>query len=118
MAYFWATHTGAELDLLLFVRGRRYGVEVKFQDTPRLTASMRHALDDLRLDRLTVLYPGDRGYDLERQVGVMPLSELATAEASAEITSQRSRRRRSYTVDQAPRPRLGLRRSVKLRTGP
>ena len=41
-AYFWATYTGAELDLLLFVRGRRCGVEVKIQDAPRLTPSMRH----------------------------------------------------------------------------
>ncbi|OGK76023.1 MAG: hypothetical protein A2X53_10845, partial [Candidatus Rokubacteria bacterium GWA2_70_23] len=59
-AYFWATHTGAELDLLLFVGGRRYGVEVKFQDAPRLTPSMRIALEDLGLRRLSVLYPGDR----------------------------------------------------------
>ena len=57
-AYFWATHTGAELDLLLFKGGRRYGVEVKRQDAPRLTPSMRVALEDLGLTRLTVLYPG------------------------------------------------------------
>ena len=81
----WATHTGAELDLLLFVRGRRYGVEVKFQDAPRLTPSMRHALNDLRLEHLAVLYPGDRRYSLERRVTVVPLSELATAGAAAVI---------------------------------
>ena len=63
-AYFWATHTGAELDLLLQVGPRRYGVEMKFQDAPRLTLSMRISLDDLRLDSLTVLYPGDRRYEL------------------------------------------------------
>jgi predicted AAA+ superfamily ATPase len=85
-AYFWATHTGAELDLLLFVRGRRYGVEVKFQDAPRLTPSMRIALSDLRLTHLTVLYPGERRYGLERDVSVVPLAELATAGAAA-ITS-------------------------------
>lgn len=84
-AHFWATHTGAELDLLLFVRGRRYGVEVKFQDAPRLTPSMRHALNDLRLEHLAVLYPGDRRYSLERRVTVVPLSELATAGAAAVI---------------------------------
>jgi predicted AAA+ superfamily ATPase len=82
-AYFWATHTGAELDLLLFIRGRRYGVEVKFQDAPRLTPSMRIALDDLRLRRLTVFYPGDRRYDLDRRVAVLPLAELATRGAEA-----------------------------------
>jgi predicted AAA+ superfamily ATPase len=77
-AYFWATHTGAELDLLLVKRGRRYGVEVKFQDAPRLTPSMRIALSDLRLERLTVLYPGDLGYTLDPRVAVVPLAELAT----------------------------------------
>jgi hypothetical protein len=76
-AYFWATHTGAELDLLLMKRGRRYGVEVKFQDAPRLTPSMRIALSDLRLQRLTVLYPGDLRYELDRRVTVEPLAELA-----------------------------------------
>lgn len=93
-AYFWATYTGAELDLLLFIRGRRYGVEVKFQDAPRLTPSMRYALHDLRLEHLAVLYPGDRPYDLERRVSVVPLSELATAGAAPLIASPGWRRRR------------------------
>jgi predicted AAA+ superfamily ATPase len=77
-AYFWATHTGAELDLLLVKRGHRYGVEVKFQDAPRLTPSMRIALSDLRLERLTVLYPGDLRDALGPRVVVVPLAELAT----------------------------------------
>ena len=72
-----ATHTGAELDLLLLKGGRRYGVEVKFQDAPRLTPSMRIALSDLRLERLTVLYPGEARYLLERRVEVVPLAQLA-----------------------------------------
>ena len=91
-AYFWATHTGAELDLLLFVRGRRYGVEVKFQDAPRLTPSMRIALEDLGLRRLSVLYPGDRRYPLDRRVDVVPLAELATRGADALIAGSRPRR--------------------------
>lgn len=76
---------GDALDLLLFVRGRRYGVEVKFQDAPRLTPSMRIALEDLGLRRLTVLYPGDRRYPLERRVDVVPLADLATRGANAVI---------------------------------
>lgn len=79
-AYFWATQQGAELDLLLFRRGRRYGIEFKFQDAPRLTPSMRIALQDLRLDGLTVLYPGDQPYELARGVRVMPLSALVAEE--------------------------------------
>ena len=57
-AYFWATHGGAELDLLLFKDGQRIGVECKRVDAPRLTPSMRSALDALKLDRLFVVYPG------------------------------------------------------------
>ena len=79
-AYFWATHTGAELDLLLLKGGRRYGVEVKFQDAPRLTPSMRVALADLKLERLIVFYPGDLAYDLDRRVRVVPLAELASGD--------------------------------------
>jgi predicted AAA+ superfamily ATPase len=76
-AYFWATHNGAELDLLLFTRGRRLGVEVKRADAPTLTPSMRIALTDLRLDHLTVLYPGTKPYSLADRVSVVPLAMLA-----------------------------------------
>jgi predicted AAA+ superfamily ATPase len=75
-SYFWATHTGAELDLLLFKAGRRYGVEIKFQDAPRLTPSMRIAMEDLGLEGLTVLYPGDLRYELAERVTVVPLAEI------------------------------------------
>lgn len=78
-AAFWGTHGGAELDLLMFRGGRRYGVEVKRADAPHLTASMRSALADLRLDRLAVIYPGTRRYALHPRVVVVPVSELATA---------------------------------------
>ena len=84
-AHFWATHTGAELDLLLVVHGRRIGVEVKFQDAPRLTPSMRIALADLGLAHLVVIYPGDTRYPISDRVTAVPLAELAGAGASAVI---------------------------------
>jgi uncharacterized protein len=59
-AYFWATHAGAELDLLMFKDGRRVGVEVKRADAPTLTPSMRVASKELELDALYVVYPGSR----------------------------------------------------------
>jgi len=74
--YFWATHAGAELDLLFFKDGRRFGVEIKRADAPRLTPSMRTALEDLRLDRLVVIYPGEQRYTLAEQVEVVPLMDL------------------------------------------
>ena len=63
-AYYWATHNGAELDLLLFKDGRRIGVECKRADAPALTPSMRIALSDLKLDELRVVYPGTSRYRL------------------------------------------------------
>jgi hypothetical protein len=76
-AYFWATHGGAELDLLAVRGGRRIGVEVKRVDAPRMTVSMRTALSDLRLDRLLVFYPGDRRFPLAERVEAVPASELS-----------------------------------------
>jgi predicted AAA+ superfamily ATPase len=90
-AYFWATHTGAELDLLLMKGSRRYGVELKFQDAPSVTASMRIALADLRLHHLTVLYPGDQRYPLDRQITVLPFAEFA-ADPGALTPGARGRR--------------------------
>ncbi len=79
-AYFWATHQGAELDLLLFKHGRRVGVECKRMDAPVLTPSMKIALGDLKLDRLIVVYPGERRYALAHRVEVVPLTELVVGE--------------------------------------
>lgn len=76
-AYFWATYQGAELDLLLFKNGRRLGVEVKRMDAPRLTPSMRIAVEDLKLEQLVVLYPGPTAYSLAERVRVVPISTLA-----------------------------------------
>ena len=76
-AYFWATHQGAELDLLLFREGKRIGIEIKRADAPSLTKSMQIALADLKLDRLLVIYPGDRAYSLGDRVDVMPLTAIA-----------------------------------------
>lgn len=75
--YFWATHQGAELDLLLFKDGRRLGVEAKRADAPVLTRSIRIALEDLKLERLAVLYPGSRRYALSECVAVVPIAAVA-----------------------------------------
>jgi predicted AAA+ superfamily ATPase len=93
-AYFWATHTGAELDLLIFKNGHRYGIEMKHQDAPRLTPSMRIALDDLQLDHLTVVYPGARAYPLADKVTVTPLSAIAAGAPRAVLPPVRRGRKR------------------------
>jgi predicted AAA+ superfamily ATPase len=75
--YFWGTYAGAELDLLMLKNGKKLGFECKRQDAPRLTPSMRTALEDLKLDSLTVLYPGDKDYTLAEGIQVKPLDSLA-----------------------------------------
>lgn len=77
-AWFWATHQGAGIDLLLHRGDRLLGVEVKRADAPRLTSSIRIAIDDLGLERVAVVYPGVKRYPLSDSVEVVPLSALAT----------------------------------------
>jgi hypothetical protein len=79
-AYYWATHNGAEIDLVLRHRGRLVGVECKRTDSPRLTPSIRHAIADLGLDRVWVVYPGDRRLTLSDRVVALPIAALATVE--------------------------------------
>lgn len=80
--YFWATHNGAEIDLLLFRNGKRFGLECKRVDAPRLTPSMQSAIADLQLNHLAVIYPGERSYPLAEKVTVLPLSSLEAGSVS------------------------------------
>jgi len=76
-AAFWATHQGAEIDLILRRGERLFGVECKRADVPRLTPSIRIAMDDLGLERVAVVHPGDRRYPLADRVEAVPLADLA-----------------------------------------
>jgi len=75
--YFWATQGGAELDLLFFSGGRRFGVECKFNEAPKITKSMQSALADLSLDHLWVVYPGAVRYAAHEKITMLPLAEVA-----------------------------------------
>ncbi|MFH1908273.1 MAG: ATP-binding protein [Chloroflexota bacterium] len=75
--YYWATHGGAELDLLLLKNGRRIGVECKRIDAPRMTPSARSALEDLELDQLFIVYPGNLAYPIADKVSALPISSIA-----------------------------------------
>jgi predicted AAA+ superfamily ATPase len=74
--YFWGTHAGSELDLLI-VRGRsRLGFEIKRTSFPRLTPSMRNALKDLKLKSLDVVHPGERTFGLAERIRAVALPRL------------------------------------------
>ena len=75
-AYFWATHAGAELDLFTVVGGKRYGLEVKYADAPGRSRSMHMAIQDLSLEHLWVIYPGQQQYSLDDKISVAPLETV------------------------------------------
>jgi len=72
-SFYWGTHAGAELDLLLFRHGRRYGVEFKYCDAPTMTKSLHIALHDLQLERAWIVYPGSEYYPVHEKVTALPL---------------------------------------------
>jgi predicted AAA+ superfamily ATPase len=74
--YFWATHAGAELDLLVMAKGKRFGFELKYADAPGRRRSMLIALEDLQLEHLWVVYPGDQAYELDDRISVIPIADL------------------------------------------
>ncbi len=74
--FFWATHSGAELDLLVVRGSRRLGFEFKRTTAPRLTPSMRMALDDLKLDRLDLIHAGEKTFPMAERVRAIPLQRI------------------------------------------
>lgn len=75
-AYYWATQSGAELDLMVFSKGKRHGFEIKYADAPGTTKSMHIALEDLGLEHLWVVYPGTERYQLHDRITVVPATEI------------------------------------------
>jgi predicted AAA+ superfamily ATPase len=75
-AYFWATHSGAEIDLVFSYKGSKFGVEVKFNEAPKITASMKSARKELRLDHLWIIYPGNESYPVSEKISVCSLSDI------------------------------------------
>lgn len=74
-AYFWSSHAGAELDLLLLRHGKRFGVEFKVSDAPRMTKSLHVAIADLGVERAWILYPGTERYRVHEKVEALPLAQ-------------------------------------------
>ena len=101
-AFFWGTYAGAELDLLFVHGGRRHGVEVKFAEAPSTTRSMRAAIEDLALDHLWIVYPGEDRYPIEENITAWPLRDVAMFPAALSA-SRRTPAAKSASRSKRPR---------------
>jgi len=77
-AFFWSTYTDAEIDLFLNIKNKRVGIEFKYSDAPQSTRSMTVAMQDLALDHLCIVYPGNRKYEIKDKLIALPLADLPT----------------------------------------
>ncbi|MBM3845001.1 MAG: DUF4143 domain-containing protein [Verrucomicrobia bacterium] len=84
-AFFWATHSGAELDLLVNWRGRRCGFEFKYGDAPSMTKSMHTALNDLKLEHLFVVHPGRDSYRMDDRTEAAAIAHLLARLSRTEV---------------------------------
>ena len=75
--YFWATYSGAELDLFFLHNGRRYGVEFKYSEAPVATRSIHSALETLKLEHVWIVYPGNTQYPVHEKITVIPLKDIS-----------------------------------------
>ncbi len=83
--YYWATQAGAKLDLFIMKGGKRLGFEFKYTDSPRTTKSMHSALNDLKLDHLIIVYPGDQIFPLSEKISLYGLETIATGTFAKKI---------------------------------
>lgn len=77
-AYFWATHAGAEIDLVVRRGGKLYGFEFKVSEMPAVTSSMIIALEDLGLEKIFVVHPGDLSFPLRDKIEALGYSHIPT----------------------------------------
>lgn len=76
--FFWATHNGAELDFFWQKASKNFGIEIKYAGAPKMNASIRSALQNLDLEHLWVIYPGDEIYKIDFKVTVLPITKIKT----------------------------------------
>jgi len=88
-AFFWATHSGAEVDLFWQAKGKVWAVEFKYSDAPKLTKSMHSALEDLQLAHLWIVYPGDKEYPLAPRITAVPLQRIIFSEDKALLINRK-----------------------------
>jgi predicted AAA+ superfamily ATPase len=90
--YFWATHQGAELDLLVVREGRRRGFEFTRTDAPAVAKSMRVAIQDLGLESVDVVHAGSHTYPLSTRIRALAISRVSAQLGGARLAERRARR--------------------------
>jgi predicted AAA+ superfamily ATPase len=75
--YFWSSHNIAEIDLLIFKNGKRIGFEFKYTDSPKITSSMKISLEDLELDQIKVIFPGNISFRMSDKIEAVGFETLA-----------------------------------------
>lgn len=83
--FFWATQQEAELDLMISKKGKRIGFEFKYTDAPKITKSMRIAMEDLKLDHLALVYPGKDIWPMDEKITVYGLESIMTGKFLKDI---------------------------------
>jgi len=74
--YYWRTHAGLELDLLVMKNGKRFGFEIKYSETPKATRSMHQIIEDLKLDQFFIVYQGKHQLILEDKIQLLPVNNI------------------------------------------
>jgi len=74
--YYWATYSGAELDMFFILNGQRYGIEFKYSEAPDKTKSMTVAIDTLNLQKLLIVYPGKETWPIDKNITVCPILQV------------------------------------------
>ena len=74
--FFYATHSGAEIDLFFMKHGKNWGIEFKYQDAPGITRSLHSSMKDLELEHTWIVYPGSRDYPVNDRLTVSSIRNL------------------------------------------
>ncbi|HZL11538.1 MAG TPA: ATP-binding protein [Prolixibacteraceae bacterium] len=74
--YYWRTHAGLELDLLVMTNGKRIGFEIKYSETPKVTRSMHQIIEDLKLDQFFIVYQGRHRLVMEDKIQLLPVNDI------------------------------------------
>ncbi len=74
--FFWAIHNQGEIDLLIEKGNKLEAFEFKYSANPSISKSMKLALKELPIDKITIVSPVESSFMLSKEILVSPLSEV------------------------------------------